>query len=128
MRVRSLIAVSLAAMFFALLPSGLEVTQLAERSIWRASSAAMGLNAVVSQVLMLWVLARMPSEERSQFPRIIAIIVIGGGVMNTAAQLMNAAAWPYEPQAAVYIFGVMYMLLVAGSLFLRLVIVRTSSA
>jgi hypothetical protein len=41
---------------------------------------------------------------------------------------MNAAAWPYEPQAAVYIFGVLYMLLTAGALFLRLVIVRTSSA
>jgi hypothetical protein len=40
MRVRSLIAVSLAAMFFALLPSGLEVTELAGRSIWRMSSAA----------------------------------------------------------------------------------------
>ena len=39
MRVRSLIVTSLTAMFFALLPSGLDVPQLAERSIWRTSRA-----------------------------------------------------------------------------------------
>ena len=70
----------------------------------------------------------MPSEERAKFPRSTAGIMIGGSFMNIAAQLMNAAAWPYEPQAAVYIFGVLYMLLISAALFLRLVIVRTSSA
>jgi len=128
MRVRSLIVASLAAMFFALLPSGLDVTELAERSIWRTSSAALGLFMVVGQAGGLWMMARMPSEERAQFPRIIAIIVIGGTFMNGAAQLMNAAAWPYETQGAVYIFGVLYQLLLAGALFLRLVIVRTANA
>ena len=45
-------------MFFALLPSGLDVTQLAERSVWCTASAALGLFVAVAQVQTLWFFVR----------------------------------------------------------------------
>ena len=61
------------------------------------------------------------------FSGIVATFSRQPGRWNIVAQSMNAAAWPYQPQRAVYIFGVLYMLVMAGALFLRLVSVRPPS-
>jgi hypothetical protein len=124
LRVRNLIIVSLSTMFFALLPSGLEAAHVAERSIWRWSSATMGFFTAISTTASLSALAKLQPNQRFIFSRVILTITIVGSFLNVAAQSMNAAAWPYQPHGAVYIFGVMYMLLMAGALFLRLVTVR----
>jgi hypothetical protein len=127
LRAQNLIIVGLSAMFFALLPSGLDAADLAERTIWRGSSATMALGGAISLAGRLRMFAKLPLEERFPMSPTWLAIMAGSSFLNVVAQSMNAAAWPYEPQRAVYTFGVLYMLLLAGGLFLRLVSLRPSS-
>lgn len=126
-RTALLLALSVSALFLALLPLGLSIAPLSDAAICRTTSATL---VVVLVLGGLWNLrARSRSLDPSLWLGRRAIAVIAGtGAVNGLAQLGNAAATPFAPNASVPFFGIAWQLAYAAFIFTRIVFNRPEAS
>jgi len=119
-RTAGLFLSSIGALFLALLPIGLATAALPELLIWRISSGVMAVFIVVfSAMLSRW---RRLYLERALWlgPTLFATIVVTTGV-NLGAQILNAVGYGFAPNAACTFFGVVWFLMYACLMLVRIV-------
>jgi len=122
-RTASLFMSSFGALFLALLPIGLAMTQLAGEWIWRTSSAAMLAYIVAfSAILLRWRRRRLDPEL--WFGPVLFFLVAGTTAVNIIAQALNSSGLAFEPSPACYFFGVVWFLAYGCLLLMRIVFLR----
>lgn len=125
-RTSSLFLSSLGALFLALLPIGLATSGLSESLLWRMSSAAVAVFILVfSRVTVL--LRRRHLERALWFGRVPASIIVSTVVLNLALQLLNVGGFLFVPGPTCVFFGVMWFLVYACLILVRIVFVPPSS-
>lgn len=125
-RTASLFALSLGALFLALLPIGLAAAQITTEWIWRTSSAVMLFYQVAVLVVMI-PSRRRYLDRRLWFGPIATSLFVTSAVANLLAQTFNVAGALFEPSLACYFFGVVYFLMGGCVMLVRIVFVRPQS-
>ena len=117
---------SLGALFLALLPIGLATAALPDVALWRISSAVMAAFIVVFSAILL-LLRRQHLERALWFgPSLLATIFITT-VVNLCAQILNSGGFLFEPNATCVFFGIVWFLMFACLMLVRIVFLPPES-
>jgi len=127
-RVLWLLTVSLGSGILALIPLGLHMTGLSSVVVWRISSGLMFLFFGLFWVHSLRQIASLPSEERKNFRRGIAIPSMVGHLAMLLSQLLNSLGFVFHGSSSVYFFGLLWLLAWAALVFVLLIFLRPRSA
>jgi hypothetical protein len=116
-RFNGMVLHAVAAAFFCVLPTILHTLTRDAATTWMLGSALLGLGVTVHAGIILW----LPTTAGAQ------IAIVGGGALFVVGlQLANAAGFGYSREFEPYLVGVLWNIINAGHLFLRLVWVRSS--
>jgi hypothetical protein len=118
LRFQLLITASLSTVFFALLPFAVGFFGASEPTIWSWSSGALGLYVA----LLLGMILRRGlalTTAGSLNPWVAWPFTVGGGVA-VVLQVLNAAGWVFERELGPYFVGLLYLLVLAGVSFGRM--------
>jgi hypothetical protein len=119
-RNKNLIAFSLSAAFGSTFPRAIAHLGADGSEIWAWSST---LFSIVCGLLVFLAYAgrgKMPVEDRSRLSRATWRFVIGGTTVAFAFQLANAAAYLGQPGPAPLYIGIIWLIIVAATMYYRL--------
>ncbi len=122
-RTSALLLSSLGALFLALLPVGLATAQLADASVSRVSSSITAVFFLTFATILLR-MRRTHLDRAYWFSPMLFAVVAVTGLMNLSAQILNAAAVPFPPSPTVPFFGIVWFLLYACLMLVRIVFLR----
>ncbi len=126
-RTSSLFLSSLGALFLSLLPIGLQTAEVSEPPIWRISSAAVA--AFLAAFAVISVRLRRHHLQRALWFGPAVTFTIGSTILlNLLFQLLNATGVLFAPGATCVFFGVVWLLLYACLILVRIVFVPPDSA
>jgi hypothetical protein len=119
LRLRTMMYVSLTALLFALVPFGLFYLDISGAGLWALSS---GLLAIFGGLLYAEIVVRSKPWIRTRnlgvrFTAVTGVVVLGLIVVL----VLNATGAFWEPRFGVYLLGLLWLLVVAGLMFVRLV-------
>ena len=119
-RTAALFLSSLGALFLALLPIGLATAALPDVLLWQISSAVMATFIIIYSVILLRL--RRQHLERSHWfgPALLSTIFITT-VLNLFAQVLNSSGLLFEPNATCAFFGIVWFLMYACLMLVRIV-------
>ena len=123
-RFAGLLSLSMGAAVVAFVPSLLHFLGLAGPALWRGSSVAFIVIAVL--FLTLVAVGRSSQPIDTDTPRILLVVNIGITILTYVSQLSNALGWPLSPGPALLVFGLLMWLVSASMLFGLLVLGRRS--
>ena len=119
-RLRAMVESSLATLYGALLPFLLHHLGLTEPELWAWSSVAIAVALVVVGVAFYRrALPHLPSGNLS---RTFTLAVASVAVLVVLLQLANAIGFVFRPSFGPYLAGVIWSLVVASLVFLRMVV------
>lgn len=118
LRFQLMIASSLSVVFFALLPFAIDFFGASESSVWASASCVLGLYLVLS----LASVARRTNSltARSALNPHIARSFAAGALITLSLQALNAAGVVFEREPGPYFLGLLYLLVLAGVSFARM--------
>ncbi len=125
-RFAGLLLLSMGAAVIAFVPSLLHFLGLTGPALWRGSSVAYLVVAVLFLTLFTPRLRRISQGLADVTPRPFLVVNIGLTVLTYASQLSNAVGWPYSPGPALLVFGLLMWLVTASMFFGLLVLGRQS--
>ncbi len=117
-------APSLGAAFLALLPVGIAMLGVGERSVWRISGLIFVLYYASVSAFIFSRLRGFEPESREHLSNRFMAVVAAGSLVNFVAQLLNSIGVWFEPQPGVYFLGLIFCLIVAAAIFVRAIFVR----
>lgn len=117
-RFQLMIGGSLSVVFFALLPFAFDFFGARPTTIWTASSALLAVYMSATLAFYAWRGFRILGAEGLS-PRVYWPTVIGAAAA-TALQLLNVAGLGFAHEIGPYYLGLLYLLIVAGVSFSRL--------
>ncbi len=123
-RFAGLLTLSMGAALVAFVPSLLHFLGLAGSALWRGSSVAFIVVAVL--FLTLVAVGRSSQPLDTDTPRLFLVINIGITILTYVSQLSNALGWPWSPGPALLVFGLLMWLVSASMVFGLLVLGRRS--
>ncbi len=118
-RLTGMLASSLMAAFFSMLPVGLQGAGLSEPAAWSVSSFALGCWMTVGVIV---VYRRNRSLPSASYSRALSFFMRASMAVAALLLLLNAFALGLSGGPAVYIFAVVLLLAISGVLFMRLVL------
>ena len=118
-----MLTMSLAALFYSVLPLGIHYWAVSDAVVWRSSSAALSVFLTFTSISLL------PSGLRlARAGRISLGIVLATSLLSFAALLAQGLNLFGTPTPGPYITGVLFILSGAGLTFFRLVYIRAPAA
>jgi hypothetical protein len=113
-----MISSSLSVVLFALLPFAIEFFGASESGVWASASGVLALYLLLSFAQV----ARRTSSltARAALNRTIARSFAAGGSIVFALQVANAAGVVFERELGPYFLGLLYLLVLAGVSFARM--------
>lgn len=126
-RFSNLLVIAVAACLLALAPLVLDQFALATSSVWACSSAAMALFALIFLMSRSYAYRRMRTLQTKwdrPWMAVLSVAVLAGLVISQAA---NAMGWVLERSAAVYVSGVLALLVLSGLQFILLALDATAA-
>ena len=122
-RYRTMLLMSLAALFYSVLPSGIHYWEVSDPVVWRSSSAALSIFIAYVAASGLPISLRFAREGRISL-RIVVVfsLCIFGALLVQGFNLFG------PPKPGPYITGVLVILGSAGLAFFRLVYIRAPVA
>lgn len=127
LRLLLLIVSSLGATFLALLPFALHESGVGESACWRFSSGLLAAFTSTSLAVLGYQIQRHRREFGELFSRAVFAIVSAGTVAIVALQAGNVFAVGGTPRVGPYLFGLLWLLLVASIQFARILFIRRRS-
>jgi hypothetical protein len=118
LRFQLMIASSLAAVFFALLPFAIEFLGATEPVVWSSASGLLGLYLAVS-LARIGRRTRRLTRSEALHPWISGSFGVGV-VVALALQALNAVGVVFERELGPYFLGLLYLLVLAGVSFGRM--------
>ena len=126
-RFAALLSLSMGAVVVAFVPSLLHLSGIVGASLWRASSIAFLVVAVPFGVVFPPRLMQIARELEAAPPASVRVAAFGLSILNLALQLCNAIGWPFAPNSALLVFGLVTWLVIASLFFGLLVLSRPES-
>jgi hypothetical protein len=123
-RFAALLSLSMGAAVVAFVPSILELFGYTGAALWRGSSVAFLVFAMVFLFVFVPRLNRAALELDSHAPRAWVIPNLGLTILTYVSQLSNALGWPHSPGPALLILGLLSWLVSASMFFGLLVLDR----
>jgi hypothetical protein len=124
LRLLLLLVSSLGSVFLALLPFALHESGLAGAACWRFSSALLGVFTAGSLAFLGYQIQRHRGEFGELFSGVVFAVVSAGSLAVVVLQILNAAGVGAPPRVGPYLFGLIWLLLVASIQFARILFVR----
>ena len=112
--------------FLALLPIGLATAALPDALLWRISSAVMATFIVAFSAIMLH-LRRQYLERALWLGPALASTISITTMVNLFAQTLNSSGFLFEPNATCAFFGIVWFLLFACLMLVRIVFLPPGS-
>jgi hypothetical protein len=119
-RTAGLFLSSIGALFLALLPVGLATAALPDALLWRISSAVMAAFIVVFSAI-LGRLRRQHLERALWLGPALFTTIVATTVVNLCAQILNSAGFWFAPNATCTFFGIVWFLMYACLMLVRIV-------
>ncbi len=125
-RTAALFLSSLGALFLALLPVGLATAALPDVLLWRISSGVMAAFIVTFTAILVHL--RRQYLERALWigPTLLTTILVTT-VVNLIAQILNSGGFLFEPNATCTFFGIVWFLMYACFMLMRIVFLPPGS-
>jgi hypothetical protein len=122
-RYRTMLLMSLAALFYSLLPAGIHYWEVPDAVVWRSSSAVLSIFLAFVSVSGLPIALRFAREGRISLGiALIAALFLFGALLTQGFNLFGS------PKPGPYITGVLVILASAGLSFFRLVYIKAPAA
>jgi hypothetical protein len=117
-RFQLMIATSLSAVLFAMLPFAFSFLGVEEAALWATCSA---LFAIYLTVMLVLVARRsLPLVSTSALSPLVAWPSLGGGILAIVLQILNSASFLLHRELGAYFIGLLYLLVLCGVSFARL--------
>lgn len=126
-RTSSLFLSSFGALFLALVPLGLATAGISEALLWRVSSAMVTVFLAVFTFLTVQLRRRHLDRSLWMGPALVSTIVVTIG-LNFVAQVLNLSGLLFAPGPTCVFFGVVWFLLYACLILVRIVFVPPGAA
>jgi NO-binding membrane sensor protein with MHYT domain len=126
-RVLNALVFSLGGAFLALLPLGLQLTELAPESLWRLSSAVLALVVGIQIAVTVTNARHLSPDDREVFRPFVAYALLGVFVVSLVLGGLNATGLWFRPQASAHFGAVLCLLFAAAVIFVRIVFIRPAS-
>jgi len=126
-RIRIALVASLGAAFLALVPVGLELTDLSPSAVWRASSLVLVAAVAWDSIHADARLRRLSPEARAVLSSQLSTFLRLLRLFAFVAGLLNATGLLFAPQPSAYFFAVLCALLYGAIAFVRMVFVRPAA-
>jgi hypothetical protein len=123
-----LLVSSFGAVFLALLPFALHESGIGDVACWRLSSAALATFTSISLAYLGYQIRRHRSEFGQLFSAAVFVIIATGSVLIVVLQLVNAVGLGAPPRSGSFLFGLLWLLFIAGLQFARILFVRGPGA
>ncbi len=120
LRFWQVLAYSLTALFFCLLPVLLAWAGIRGASLWSASSAGLALGILLIGTSFVRWANRLPDPERAEFSRPLVVLTGAGLLGSLAIASFNAIPIGLHGERAPYLVALLWLLFMAGLNFLRL--------
>ena len=127
-RVRGALWGSLGAAFFALVPSGLDLLGLSGQILWRVSSGLFAAYVAIPRVGSRDTLRSGDEETRQTLEASGRFVLVLLGFGTLLVHVANAIGLGFEPQAGVYFLGLFLYLVMAATMFVRIIFLRPGSS
>jgi hypothetical protein len=126
-RVLNALVFSLGGAFLALLPLGLDLTELAPDRLWQLSSAVLSLMVGTQIGVTTRNVRHLSSEDREVFRPLVAYSLFGLFVISLLIGALNSTGLLFQPQASAHFGAVLCLLVASAVIFVRIVFIRPAS-
>ncbi|MBT5030828.1 MAG: hypothetical protein HOM55_00875 [Proteobacteria bacterium] len=123
-RISNLLCCSFSAGLVAFVPIGLLHSNLDPQQVWRVSSAVLGCASTLTLVIILGRKRHLSAEEASVLNPYLVVLFTGGIIASTLIQFINTLGLLPGNQFLYLYFGMVWLLVVAGVQFYRIVFYR----
>jgi hypothetical protein len=125
-RTAALFLSSFGALFLALLPIGLATSDLPDGLLWRISSAVLAVFILAFSAVLLR-LRRQYLERALWLGPALFVTISITTVLNLLAQILNSSGLLFGPNATCPFFGIVWLLMYACLMLVRIVFVPPES-
>jgi hypothetical protein len=125
--IRTIVAASVASVFYAVLPVVLYSLGIDGQTLWRISSGVVALASAGTWASMSYQVRTLPAAVRPSLVGFVQLASNSLGVVSSLSLLANALAWPWAPSGGVHLMAVWMVIGVAAIHFVVLIFQRVLS-